>query len=328
MAVILAASLVAGCRGSSPVEPVEPVEAGPAQPGPAPREICPLTGLPEMKPGVPVAVVIDNHRDALPQSGVAAAEVVYEAVTEGGITRLLAIFHCVPGEKIGPVRSARPYFAYIAKEWGAIFAHCGGLEKDVAPIQELKVLDANELLNPTGFWREKGRSSPHNLYTSVEALRKRLGLESTSARVSKRWEFVPWSASPVKGIEVRYSKKYSVCYVLRQGSTGPGSYRRLVNGSESMDEDGAPIEVSNVIVQAVPTKVVYEDGGVEMRLIGQGKAWYLLGGRAFTGSWKKDSPSQVTQFTDDKGKAVALSPGKTWIQIVPAETASVAFIEK
>ncbi|HHV79686.1 MAG TPA: DUF3048 domain-containing protein [Firmicutes bacterium] len=275
-----------------------------------------------------MAVVIDNHRNAMPQAGVASAEIVYEAVTEGGITRLLAVFHCTPASRIGPVRSARPYFAYIAKEWGAIFAHCGGLEKDVAPIEQLKVIDANELLNPEGFWRDKARSAPHNLFTSVEALRKRLGLQKAVADLKKRWEFSPWSPSPVKGMEVRYSKKYAVRYYLYEAADGRNCYRRMADGRESIDEDGTPVEVSNVLVQAVPTKVVYADGGVEMRLIGEGKAWYLLGGRAVTGSWKKKSSVEPTQFFDDRGNPIRLTPGGTWVQIVPAESATVTFLEK
>ncbi|MGB9866656.1 MAG: DUF3048 domain-containing protein [Bacillota bacterium] len=312
---------VAGCsRGPVVSQPAVPAQESQQAPsnyaGTKQVELCPITGLACESPGVPVAVCVDNHPRATPQAGIAQAELVYEAVTEGGITRLLAIYHCSDVPKIGPVRSTRPYFAYMAKEWDAILAHCGGLEKDVEPIQKLKVLDANELLNPEGFWRVASRPSPHNLYTSVKSLRKRLGLESAPGELKARWQFTPWSNKPAGGLKVEYSSKYVVDWVLDSASK---SYRRMVNGAESVDENGALVTATNVIVQTVPTRVAYPDGGVEMKLIGEGKAWFLLGGRAHTGSWKKSSPTDPTLFFDDSGKQVALSPGRTWVQVVPTD---------
>lgn len=319
-----------GCsRGSGTSAPVLPPEGkrGQAMSGPAAGvggELCPITGLPVGNTGVPVAVCVDNHSRALPQAGIADADLVYEAVTEGGITRLLAIFHCSNVPKIGPVRSTRPYFAYIAKEWNAILAHCGGLEKDVEPIEKLKVLDANELLNPKGFWRVASRPSPHNLYTSVDSLRKRLGLEHARGDVARRWQFAPWSDCPAKGVRVVYNSRYAVVWELDPAAR---YYKRFVNGVQAVDEGGAVISASNVIVQAVPTRVAYPDGGVDMKLVGEGKAWFLLGGRACSGSWKKAGPLEPTLFFDDSGKPIVLSPGKTWVQIVPADSARVAFVD-
>lgn len=135
-------------------------------------ELSPLTGLPMVSPGSPVTVAIDNNPSARPQTGLNEADIVYEIPAEGGITRFLALFHSRSPEVVGPVRSSRPYLALLAREWGAVFGHCGGDPELDRYINEWKVVDANEFRLGHLFWRDKTRSMPHNLYTSVENLRK------------------------------------------------------------------------------------------------------------------------------------------------------------
>jgi hypothetical protein len=121
----------------------------------------------------PLGVIIENHGDARPQSGLNNADLIYETVAEGGITRFLAIFHSTPASEIGPVRSARDYFAELANEWGVLFAHVGGSDEVLAQLaqKQYKNIDSlNEFFFGKYFRRVKTRAAPHNTYTSHSEL--------------------------------------------------------------------------------------------------------------------------------------------------------------
>ena len=331
LAVFLALAPVtlAGCsRGGLP-----PASSGQISPGaasgvgskPAEAPVSSVTGEPMTSQGSPVAVSIDNYPNARPESGLAQADVVYEALTEGGITRYLAIFHSHAPSVVGPVRSARPYFALLAKEWGAVFAHCGGDPKDIEPIREWNVVDADEFKHGDLYWRDNTREAPHNLYTSIEHLRK--VTSDPLPAPAKRYDFGSWAADPVFGIEVRYSKNYAVQYRyadkryerwILDGDREPWAY--------SDRDTGDKPEIADVIVQFAKTRVAYSDGGVIIDLIGEGKAVYLLGGSYAEGTWKKASVEEPTLFYTQQGTRITLVPGQTWVQIAP-EDATVRVLQ-
>lgn len=282
-----------------------------------PVETSPITGEPVIKTGSPVAVAIDNLAPARPQSGLTDADLVYEALTEGGITRYLAIFYSKAPTVVGPVRSARPHFAVLAKEWGAVFAHCGGSTEGLAAIRTYGVVDANEMTNAGSYWRDKGRQAPHNLYTSVDNIRN---LTKRLPPPQGRYEFQAWADKPLSGLKIKYNKTYSVEYryadryyerVVLDGNLEPYTY--------ADKETGAKLKVSNVIVQFARTRAIYAQGGVDITLVGQGKAAFLLGGRYSEGTWKKDSVEGPTVFLDAAGNKITLAKGQTWIQLVPED---------
>jgi hypothetical protein len=325
MAAFAASVLLAGCGGGpSPVTSDSPAPGrdNTSQP---PAPLSPITGKPVVKPGSPVAVSVDNYPKARPESGLAQADVVYEALAEGGITRYLAVFYSQAPAVVGPVRSARPYFALLAKEWGAVFAHCGGDPKDVQPIRDWNVVDADEFKHGELYWRDNAREAPHNLYTSVDNLRK-----TTSEPLpapGKRYEFQDWSDKPVAGLEVRYARDYAVQYKYAEkryerwildGNQGPWQYR-------DRDTNEKP-DVANVIVQFAKSRVAYSDGGLIIDLVDEGRSAYLLGGRYSEGTWKKESLDKPTFFYTAEGKKIALAAGQTWVQIVP-EDATVSVLE-
>ncbi len=334
--LVLLILLLAGCGPAAPepegpppseepgetVSETEEVQETAPPPEAETRPTSPLTGLPydPAEAGSIVAVMVDNHRDARPQSGLTRADLVYEALTEFNITRFLALYHSRAADVIGPVRSARPYFVLLAREWNAIYAHCHGLPKDLKPIKELGVLDADELLDPRGFWRDGSRRAPHNLYTSTQGLRERMKVDTGTPK--PWWEFTEFAAEPVRALSVEYDEDYVVSYRL----DGDG-YLRFMNGRPHVDrETGTQIKAANVIVQFVPHAVVYEDGGRELSLVGEGRALYLLGGRRVSGTWEKKSALAPTYFFDEEGELIQLAPGQTWIQIVPLD-AEVQFFD-
>jgi hypothetical protein len=281
-------------------------------------ETSPITGLPLEEVGSVCAVSIGNNPSARPQSGLNDADLVYEVLAEGGITRYLAIFHSEASSKIGPVRSARPYLALLAKEWGAVFAHCGGDPKDLEPIREWQIVDADEFKHSSLYWRDSSRKAPDNLYTNVDNLREIQSSDLTEP--SQMYDFGEWTDTPEDGLKIVYNNNYAVQYVYNDHK-----YLRYViekgKAKEHCDLDtDKPIEVSNIIVQFADHKVVYSDLGLAITLIGEGPAMYLLGGSYQEGAWKKESVDDPTIFYTAEGKRITLAPGQTWIQIVPTDT--------
>jgi|CZCB01.1.fsa_nt_gi hypothetical protein len=291
----------------------------PAHPSEPPLDPSPLTGQPMVSPGSPVAVAIDNNPDARPQTGLTEADIVYEVPAEGGITRFLALFHSRSPEVVGPVRSSRPYFALLAKEWGAVFGHCGGDPELDRYINEWKVVDANEFGLGHLFWRDSSRRMPHNLYTSVENLRK-VPTEELPAP-SKRYEFKDFAEEPEAGISIRYGRSYAVLYRLAEGSYN----RYVLEGSQAEPvlhvdrETEEPVSASNVILQYTSLRVIDSEGRLNIDMVGTGKAAYLLGGVYKEGTWEKSGVFEPTLFYDASGEKISLSPGQTWIHIVPQD---------
>ncbi|MFW5888424.1 MAG: DUF3048 domain-containing protein, partial [Patescibacteria group bacterium] len=119
----------------------------------------------------PVAIMIDNHKNARPAYGIDKADIVFEAEVEGSITRYLAIFNDYKEvEKIGPVRSARPYFINWASGVSALFVHCGGSPQALATIARSGIKNLDEFYKTSRFWRDKTLPRPHNIFTSGKEL--------------------------------------------------------------------------------------------------------------------------------------------------------------
>ncbi len=162
LAVLSVAVLLCGCRqflGNKPASPVCPIDGTPATPEQIARR--------------PLAVMIENSPAARPQSGLSQASVVYEAITEGGITRFLAIYLNGEPAVIGPVRSARPHFIYLAQEYDPVFVHCGESYEALQILaRNSPVRNLDQIKYGKPFWRSRKRPAPHNLYTSSARLAK------------------------------------------------------------------------------------------------------------------------------------------------------------
>lgn len=293
-------------------------------PSPSPKEkwlTCAVTGRSHDPINTVVAVIVENSSKARPQSGLADADVVYEVLAEGGITRFLALYHCGSPRVVGPVRSVRPYFAVIAREWRAAIAHCGGDSKDIDAVRSLNLVDVDELHDGRGFWRDRTRGMPHNLYVSANNVRSRAAESAkaasatTPAAPTPPWGFKDWEKSPARGLDINYGKSYTVSYRLASGC-----YERLINGSPHRDrESGKTLTAANVIVQFAKSRVVYADLGLAIDLTGKGRAVYLLGGKVSEGYWEKEDDQSPTRFLTADGKRIDVAKGVTWVQVVPED---------
>ncbi|PIR77350.1 MAG: hypothetical protein COU30_02945, partial [Candidatus Magasanikbacteria bacterium CG10_big_fil_rev_8_21_14_0_10_38_6] len=274
----------------------------------------------EEEQSVPVvAVMVENHVDARPLSGIADAAIVYESPVEGNITRFMALFLRDSNiVKVGPVRSARPYYLDWLSEYpGAMYMHVGGSPEALDRISQFGLFDMNEFYRGWYFWRDQHRYAPHNVYTSSNLWKTAwTDYGDTAASVqSTHWQF-----SLQDECEVDCSPIISVSY---QGHVyGPtwmytsstGQYTRFENGRTYRDEQGNPIVVDTLVVQRVVSRVIDDVGRLRMDTIGSGEAVVFRDGYATEGVWKKDSRESQTVFEDSDGKSIPLHPGKIWIQ--------------
>ena len=121
----------------------------------------------------PIAIMIDNHKAAMPHAGLSKAYIVYEIIVEGGESRLMALFKGQDVDKIGPVRSSRHYFLDYALENDAIYVHYGWSPQAESDISNLGVININGITEDANdFWRTSLRSAPHNVLTSTENIMK------------------------------------------------------------------------------------------------------------------------------------------------------------
>ncbi len=285
------------------------------------RDPSPYTGLPVDEIfGRPYAIMIDNLPAARPQSGLKDAELVYEVPVEGNTTRFIT-FWLTPYEKnIGPVRSARPYFAYLAKEQDAILAHCGYSIHTEAVIKEINLKHIDERYNPLYYKREKSRNMPHNLYTNLSRLSQ--GAEKFNYLQTEDVTAAPFFNFGEKQAPGAIISQISISFIshnLVEYRWNPqGTYTRYNEGSLFVDaNDGEAVEVKNIIVQFVDLKTFTDEGHLNITLLGEGNGLYFSEGSVQEIIWRKDSYSKRTRFLEKNGEEIKLSKGNTWIHLVP-----------
>lgn len=340
-AFLLALSFLAGCRAQAPEESsvseappestaseVSESSSAPSVEVRAPEATSPLSGLPCTKEEAarrPVAVMLDNSFDARPQAGVSEAEIVYEALAEGDVTRYMALF--VKNQPtIGPVRSARPYYLDRALEWNALYARFGGSSEADARISNEGVADINGIVLDGSVYERVGyKYAPHNAYTTVEAVRsyaKDVGYDEFVETPQYRF------AQPQDPSGSCTSFTVSHGYDEERGYTFDAekkTYTRTRNGVEEIDENTEEsVLVSNVIVQYCESWV--QEDGVHRSFTqdGEGTGRFFHNGKDEAITWRKDGYGELTRYYDANGEEIALVPGLTWIHVIDPEVGGVS----
>lgn len=295
----------------------------------------PLSGAqvaPELADRPVVAVVIENHTNARPQSGLSEAGVVYEALAEGGITRYLAFYLENRPKEYGPIRSIRTYFVDWALEFDAPVAHVGGNIDALDIIRPLGMKDLDQFAHGGYFYRTRDRYAPHNMYATSEkldALLSAKGFDKPAAFTpSPRKADQPATAevpAPNPVIRINYSYNgYQVEYRYNQATN---DYSRFLAGAADVDRNtGQQIRVKNVVLQVMSTSFGTTRIGeqtVIMGTPGSGKAVVFRDGGAVTGTWKKSTHRERTKLLDAAGAEIPLNTGNTWYSIVPPDRAVV-----
>jgi len=251
------------------------------------------------------------------------ANIVYEVLAEGGITRFLAIYYEQEAEVVGPVRSARPYFVSKSLEHQAIYVHIGGSEEAYNFIKEERIDDINEFVDFQPFWRTQDREPPHNLYTSTIQLRKEANKLGYVEMIKKQdYQFETDSNEELTGrqnnsIVIPYNNDYTVSYKYQPESM---KYLRFINNEPHIDaKTKKQLAVDNIIIQFAKTKIIDEEGRLAVDFIGKGKGLLFFKGSSEEITWEKQDLESRTVFLDKEGNRIALTPGNVWIQIVPSD---------
>jgi hypothetical protein len=302
-------------------EPV--VDLSPEPPAPEAEPLyMPLTGVEtDEVPSRPALLVkVSNSPEARPQTGLDAADVVFEELTEGGITRFVAVFHSHLPEVVGPIRSARPVDTQLMGGFGRPGVAYSGARPEVQGLLA-DVSAASITEGAAGFFRDDGRYAatpvaPHNLFLRTDEGLAALADGGAQPLEPIGWEFSddPPPGGEDGGTELALAMSHSFHTGWRY-DVETGVYRREQNGSASRVTGPGRIGASNVVVLAV-RHYVGESGYPETDVIGGGEALVLRDGLRYSARWSKPSPTDpLLILTADGGDVFPFARGPTWIHL-------------
>lgn len=276
-----------------------------------------------------VAIMIENHVDARPLSGLAEASIVYEAPVEANYTRFMAVYPVgVKAEKVGPVRSVRPYYLDWLSEYGDVmYMHVGGSPEGLALAKEYKIFDLNEFYFGRYYWRASDRSAPHYIYTSSELWEKALGDYSDYYDIDKYYGWTFATTSPdhiitsslgeselMTGVKITFlTPNYIVNWKFNSSTQ---KYDRYQGDELQRDTSGRKIKADTIIIQRVKSLVIDEIGRKRINTIGSGEATVFYDGKKIDGTWEKEKRTERTRFFNELGDEIKLKPGKIWVEVV------------
>lgn len=285
----------------------------------------------------PLAVMIPNDKSTLPQYNISNADILYECLVEGEITRLMAIYGDWTNlERVGNIRSCRDYFVYWAFEWDSIYCHAGGPFYIDEVIGRSDTNNINALVAPQGvFYRTSDRSAPQNLYLDGQDIlteASRLGYELTPrdnysddthfqfTSQSKPNNLDEYGSKAVTATKIDLSNAYPVTKTWFEYNEEDGLYYRYQAPSGGAHMDAATdsqLAFENVLIQFTYHEVRDDNGYLAFQCIDTSKdGWYFTNGKGIHVNWKKTSDYGATRYYDDNGKEITLNTGKTMICIV------------
>jgi hypothetical protein len=299
--------------------------------------IAPLTGLPAASPSIAerpaVIVKIDNDAAASPQSGLDQADVVYEEVVEGGITRYLAVFQSQDADPVGPVRSVRETDADIVRPIGGLFAYSGGIPPFVNLIDSTGIIDVGANDDGGAYYRSNARNAPDNLYTSTTVLRQRTPIGAGPPPplfdyVGAHQKFMEPGEKAVSQATVTMSgatvATWSYDAATKQWNRSTNGVPQSVTVGTTLSP-GPAVAFTNIIVEMVP----YQNTGYtdpagnpvpDANIVGSGHAVILSDGELTDATWSKPTPSAITTYQASDGSPIRLLRGTTWVMLAPEGT--------
>ncbi|WP_312280944.1 DUF3048 domain-containing protein [Oscillibacter sp.] len=343
---------LSACGGKEPPAPAESSAAVSAQapevleePAPyVPSGTNPLTGLP-MEPEYetlrPVAVMLNNLKEAQPQLGPSSADIIYEVTAEGGITRMLALYQTLEGAQVGElgsVRSSRPYYIELALGHDALYVHAGGSPEAYSDLSAWNVDNMDGVNGGSDaeiFWRDKERRKTmgyeHSMITSGENILAYLdkGRFSTEHKSNYTYgqKFVD-DATPLNGELAEHVRvKFSV-YKTGTFEYDAQSRKYLVGQYDApyVDKDtGEQVAVTNLLVLETNISVISGDsyGRMKVRTTGEGDGAYFCGGKTISIHWSRANRNSPFVYTTQGGTPLNLERGNSYVCIISPKTGAV-----
>ncbi|MFT4107255.1 MAG: DUF3048 domain-containing protein [Lacrimispora sp.] len=277
----------------------------------------------------PVAVMMSNDKEALPQYGINRADVVYEAPAEGGMNRYMAIMENYDDlNRIGSVRSCRTYYTYFAREFDAIYAHFGQSTFAKPYLSNLNNINGLDGIGSVAYFRTNDRKAPHNAYTSGSRLNEsieKLGYSGAydssyqgHYRFAKTGREVTLEGAP--GVLDAY--KVYPAYVINKPwfeyHEEDGLYYRYQYGKAHMGDEGQ-VKVKNIILQYCPSGHYASTEYLNINVVDDSYGCYVTEGRAIPVKWTRDGEGGPTHYYDMENNEIILNQGKTWVCIISAQ---------
>ncbi|MCL2085238.1 MAG: DUF3048 domain-containing protein [Oscillospiraceae bacterium] len=318
------------------VPPPTPTPTSMPTPEPDVSGINPLNGLPmdeDYAERRPLAVMYNNIREALPMHGISQADLIYEALAEGGITRIVGFYKnpsIVP--RFGSIRSTRAYYLDIAQAHDAILMHAGGSPEAFSLISSRKLLTLDGTRMNTPFYRDAERrankvSLEHTMFANGPDLEQTL--LNLSSRVTyvegydpfEAFEFIqtatPQSGADAAKVSLRYSNYKTGVFDYDESD---GLYYVSQYGKPMLDgENGAQVCVKNVLILHTDVKTIDSVGRLSTRMTGTGGGLFICNGKAEDITWSKDGPASPYVYTLANGAPLKLERGVSYINIAPAD---------
>ena len=310
---ILAVCLLTGCGKKAEPEPEVVTYKSP------------LTGVEREKkyPARPLVVSIDNVGDAIPQSWLSKADLVYEFPVEGQQSRLNAIYYGQFPEEFGPIRSTRPYFVDLTREYKGIFLAHGWSPKARDYLMSGVVPYINAMNSGLDFYRVADKEAPHDSYIKWSEVKSEIQDqgwwdEKKKIRSFKFLEEGEVSAG-TDAVKIMVDYGASECEYVYDVETN--KYLRYIDGEPYIDhETGKQIAVSNVLVQRVSSYAYDSKGRLEIDMCAGGEARLFTGGKVVKGTWTREDLDSRTIFVDKEGNEFKLTVGKSWVQVADQDT--------
>ena len=278
----------------------------------------------------PVAIMLNNIEDAMPMSGVGSADVLYECVVEGSLTRMMGVFEDYDDlEKIGSVRSCRNYFVYYALDHDAVYCHYGQSSYALPLLEQDYVDNLSGLaaIGDTVFYRTTDRVAPHNAYASAKGIKK--GIEDMGYRNTYKDGYIgkftfahdgdPNDLSQEDSYDATHIEPgYKINKPYLEYDPKDEKYYRWQYGTEHIDDlTGEQLSFDNVILQYSSWEQIDDKGYLGFDCHGGGRMVYITKGKAVDGSWISFGGDQgAVRYFDSDGEEIVVNQGKTLIEII------------
>jgi hypothetical protein len=296
-------------------------------------ETCPLTGQEPRSEGMldrpAVAVKIENAAVAYPLAGLERADIVFEEVVEGGITRFMAVYHCRDASKAGPVRSARLVDPAIMTPITRILAFSGANKPVLDALRKSEVVMVTESDAGSAMRRiaRPGITSEHTLYADSARVRRVGARQFDDPPSDAAYAFgdLPEGAKKASTVTITFGGANTVTYEWRGGE-----WLRSQNGAPFMVEPEHQIAVDNVLIEEheinLSETIVDPAGNPSVEIVdvtGSGRAVLFRDGRAIRGRWLREAVDEPVRFETRSGAEMMLHPGTTWVELVPSTRGEV-----
>ncbi len=279
----------------------------------------------------PICIMINNIIDAMPQSGISQADITYEMMVEGGITRYLCVFKDYSNiEKLGPVRSARPYYVRMTQNLGGIYTHYGWSNKAHELIVHEYVQNLNGVSGEGGivFYRDTSRYEPHNVYTNSEMINAGIDYMGYARGYLDGYEktlFFYTEDTDLKGksantFTVAFSDYYTPWF---EYDSSTKLYKRFQYGEEQIDDQtGEQLAYKNVIIMTANYFDIGE-GLYDIEWSEGGEGYYVSNGTYVPLTWTYENAK--VKYYDAAGNTLKFNPGQSFVEVIPKSTGYVTF---